>query len=77
MNIFFFALHPFGLQGIQHTSKVGWMDGWIIFYLTFFAVVFVISRGCSDDYERLHAIEPCLPLRFRLERGSNSGPLDQ
>ena len=31
-----------------------------------------------DDNERLLAVEPRLRLRrFRLERGSNSGPLDQ
>ena len=38
----------------------------------------VISERRADDNERLCAMEPCLWFRsFRLERGSNSEPLDQ
>ena len=50
-------------------------------YLNFY-VLFdnksVVPGGWVGDNERLCALEPRLQLsRFRLERGSNSGPLDQ
>ena len=49
--------------------------------LRFYAVfnsISVISGRCADDNEKLCSMEPRLRLkRFRLERGSNSGPLDQ
>ena len=47
------------------------------FYVLFNSVS-VISGQWADDNERLCAMEPRLRLgRFRLERGSNPGPLDQ
>ena len=55
---------------------VGWMDD-LPFYVLFNSIS-VISGQWADDNERLCAMEPCLRLRrFRLRRGSNSGPLDQ
>ena len=57
-----------------------WMDRWmddLRFYVLFNSVS-VISGRWADDSETLCAMEPRLRLRrFRLERGSNSGPLDQ
>ena len=54
----------------------GWMDD-LRFYVLFNSIS-VISGRWADDNERLCAMEPRLRLRrFRLERGSNSGPLDQ
>ena len=53
-----------------------WMDD-LRFYVLFNSNS-VISGRWAGDNERLCAIEPRLWLRrFRLERGSNSGPLDQ
>ena len=47
------------------------------FYVLFNSIS-VISRRLAGDNERLCAMEPHIRLRrFRLERGSNSGPLDQ
>ena len=43
-----------------------------------FYVLFNSIQSYQDDNERLGAIEPRLGLRrFRLEWGSNPGPLDQ
>ena len=55
------------------------MDGWMTCdFMSFTTVFSVISGQCADDNERLCAMEPRLRLRrFRLERGSNPGPLDQ
>ena len=54
----------------------GWMDD-LRFYVLFNSIS-VISGRWADDNERLCAMEPRLRLRrFCLERGSNSGPLDQ
>ena len=54
-------------------------DGWLI-YLRFYVLfnsISVISGQWADDNERLCAMEPHLQLRrFRLEWGSNPGPLD-
>ena len=45
---------------------------------SFFNSVSVISGRWADHDERLYAMGPHLRLiRFRLERGSNPGPLDQ
>ena len=56
------------------------MDGWmndLRFYVLFNSIA-VISGRWADNNERLSAMEPRLRLRrFRLERGSNPGPLDQ
>ena len=53
----------------------GWRD-YLRFYLIFKSIS-VISGRCADDNERLCAMEPRLRLRrFRLERGSNLGPVD-
>ena len=53
-----------------------WMDD-LRFYVLFDSIS-VISGRWADDNERLCAMEPRLRLRrFRLERVSNSGPLDQ
>ena len=54
------------------------IDGWMIFNFTSFSAVFQSYHDdAADDHERLSTMEPCLPLRrFRLKRGSNSGPLD-
>ena len=54
-------------------------DGWMTCDFMSFSTVFsVISGRWADDNERLCAMEPRLRLgRFRLERGSNPGPLDQ
>ena len=56
-------------------------DGWMMDDLRFnvlFNSVSVIPGRWADDTERLCAMEPRLRLgRFRLERGSNPGPLDQ
>ena len=47
------------------------------FYVLFNSIS-VISGRRADDNDRICAMEPRLRLRrFRLERGSNSGPLDQ
>ena len=47
------------------------------FYVLFNSVSIISGRGANDN-DRLRAAEPILRLRrFRLERGSNSGPLDQ
>ena len=57
-------------------SMAGWMDD-LQFYVLFNSIS-VISGRWADDNERLCAMEPRLRVRrFRLERGSNSGPLDQ
>ena len=54
----------------------GWMDE-LQFYVLFNSIS-VISGRLVDDNERLCAMEPCLGLeRFHLQRGSNSGLLDQ
>ena len=54
----------------------GWMDD-LQFYILF-NYISVISGRWVDANERLSAMEPHLRLRrFRLERGLNSGPLDQ
>ena len=56
------------------------MDGWmndLRFYVLFNSIS-AISGRLADDNERLCAIESRLRLgRFRLEQGSNSGPVDQ
>ena len=53
-----------------------WMDD--LWFYVLFNNISVISGRWTDDNERLCATEPRLRLRrFRLERGSNSGPLDQ
>ena len=58
-------------------SRNRWMMDDLWFYVLFNSVS-VISGRWPDDNERLCAMEPHLRLRrFRLERGSNSGPLDQ
>ena len=52
-----------------------WLDD-LRFYVLFYSIS-VISGRWADDNERLCAMEPGLRLRiFRLEQGSNSGPLD-
>ena len=57
-------------------NTIRWMDD-LPFYILFNSVS-VISGRWADDNERLYAMEPGLGLRrFRLELGSNSGPLDQ
>ena len=49
----------------------------LLFYILFNSIS-VISGRFEIDNERLCAMEPCLRLaKFRLERGSNAGPLDQ
>ena len=54
----------------------GWMDD-LQFYVSFNSIS-VISGQRTDDNERLCAMEPRLQFRkFRLEQGSNLGPLDQ
>ena len=54
-----------------------WMMDDLRFYVLFNSIS-VISGRWADDNERLCAMGPRLRLRrFRLERGSNSGPLDQ
>ena len=56
------------------------MDGWMddLQFYVHFNNISVISGRRADDNERLCAMEPRLRLRrFRLERGSNSGLLDQ
>ena len=54
----------------------GWMDD-LRFYVLFNSIS-VISRRWADNNERLRAMEQRLRWRrFRLERSSNSGPLDQ
>ena len=55
---------------------MGWMDD-LQFYVLFNSIS-VISGPCTNDNERLCAMEPRLQFRrFHLERGSNSGPTDQ
>ena len=55
----------------------GWMDDLRVYVL--FSVQYLGHiRTMRVDNERLCAMEPRLQLRrFPLERGSNSGPLDQ
>ena len=54
-----------------------WTDGRLAI-LCLFNSIPVISGLWVDDHERLCAMESSLWLRrFRLERGSNSGSLDQ
>ena len=46
-------------------------------FYVLFNCISVISGRVADDTERLCAMETLLRLgRFRLERGSNPGPLD-
>ena len=53
------------------------MDEWITCDFKSFSTT-VIPERWADDNERLCAVETRLWLRrFCLERGSNSGPLDQ
>ena len=57
-------------------STDGWMDE-LLFYVLFNSIP-IISGLWADDNEMLCALEPRLGLRrFRLERGSNPGPLEQ
>ena len=59
------------------TVTMGWMEDDLRFYVLFNSIS-VMSGQLADDNERLRAMEPRLRLRkFRLERGSNSGPLHQ
>ena len=52
-----------------------WMDD-LRFYVLFNNISVISGRG-ADNNERVCAKEPRLRLRrFRLERGSNPGPLD-
>ena len=63
---------PFPLEA-EALSAVndGWMDD-------LFNSIAVISGRLEVDNDRLCAMEPRLRLRrFRLERESNSGPVDQ
>ena len=70
-------IRPTVPQQIQYSEMDGWMDGWMD-DLRFFNSVSVISGRWADDNERLCAMEPRSRLtRFRLEVGSNAGPLDQ
>ena len=53
-----------------------WMDD-LRFSVLFNSISVILGRW-ADDYERLCAMGPHLRLRrFRLERDSNLGPLDQ
>ena len=64
------------MKAYSNKKKIGWM-GVLQFYILFNSIS-VISGQWADDNIRLCAMEPCLQLRrFRLEQGSNSGPLDQ
>ena len=64
------------LAAILFSRAEPWMDD-LRFYVLFNSIS-VISGRWADDNERLCAMESRLQLRrFRLERGSNSGPLDQ
>ena len=61
---------------LNSTMENGWMDD-LRFYILFNSIS-VISGRLADDNERLCAMAPRLRLRrFRHERGSNPGPLDQ
>ena len=54
----------------------GWMN--VLRFVVPLNGISVISGRCVNDNERLCAVVPRLWLRrFRLERGSNPGPLDQ
>ena len=61
-------------------TKDGWMDGWMDeprFYVLFNGISVILGRW-ADENEKLCAITPRLRLRrFRLELGSDPGPLDQ
>ena len=71
-----YLLHVVFLSSCFTVCINGWMDD-LRFYVLFNSIS-VISGRWADDNERLCAMEPRLRLRrFRLERGSNSGPLDQ
>ena len=51
------------------------MDGWVTFDFTHFSKIFQSYQEINN--KRLYAMEPRLQLRrFRLDGGSNSGPLD-
>ena len=64
LNIYLVPLNDGRIDGLQ-------------FYVIFNSIS-VISGRWTDDNERLCAMGSRLRLRkFRLERGSNSGPLDQ
>ena len=55
---------------------MGWIDDLRLYVL--FNSMSVISGRWADDNERVCAMEPRKRLkRFRLEQGSNPGPLDQ
>ena len=63
-------------QLISIKGKDGWMED-LPFYVLFNNTSVILGQWELDN-ERLCAMELCLQLRrFRLERGSNTGLLDQ
>ena len=61
---------------ILSQDTYGWLND-LRFYVLFNSISVISERGEVDN-ERLCAMESRITLRrFRLERGSNSRPLDQ
>ena len=69
-------LCPYGKLGINPIALFQYLDDLRFYVLS--NSISVISGQVTDDNERLCAMKPRLRVRrFRLEQGSDSGPLDQ
>ena len=72
----------FSLKGVQSTKRTITLSGWMPMddsrFYVLFNIITVISGPWAADNKRLCAMEPRLRLNaFRIERGSNSGPLQR